>query len=155
MIQQQLVEYILSIRYWAFFGTIYLIFLTYQDIKNNMNIDDRKNYFMMGITISLFTHIRHGIIYILALGVIVLLLGKFLNKFKVMGEGDVNTIRWIFLGFGIISTVYLIWYFAIFIIITALYMLTKKFLVKNKKPTPFFPAILGTFIITCAMFGLY
>jgi len=43
--------------YWAFFGCVYLLWLTVQDFRNNMRVDDRRNWFMMGLSVSLLSHV--------------------------------------------------------------------------------------------------
>lgn len=147
-------QFITGSTYFAWIGTFYLIYLSYQDIKNNMEIDDRKNYFMLGIAISLFSHFHHTIWYILAIILVTTLLDLFLNKFKVLGKGDLNCVRWVFLGFAIINIFYMAWFLVIMTILTIFIISLKKAL-KIEKPTPYFPVILSAFFINCFILGIY
>jgi len=142
------------ISYWAWFGTLYLIWLTYQDYKS-MEIDDRKNYFMMGITISLLTHLDRGLVYILAVFLIVFVMGIAFKRFKVLGEGDINSISWIFLGFGFLNPYQLAWFSLFFIVVTVIYFSLKKYLFKVDKPAPFFYVILISYVLNSLLFAIY
>lgn len=141
--------------YWAWLGSIYLIIMTWKDYKNNMNVDDRYNFFMMGLTISLYSHFNYKTLWILFLIILVFALRYILGKMKPLGEADLNSIMWIFLGFSILNIYYVIYFFSMFISITILYSLIKHKLLKIDKPTPFYMVILFSFIFNCLLFGLY
>ena len=151
----------LGFSYWAFFGTFALVLLTYQDYKNRMLVDDRRNAFMLGITLSLLTHIPTSIWYIVFLIIIttsyVWIGSKFIHG---IGEADFNSLGWIMIGLGIISVFKLFWFMIFFSIITLLYMGVKYIYCKYSKadfddPIPFYPVILISFIFNCWLFGLY
>ncbi len=150
--------------YFAWIGTIYLIILTYQDFKRNKNIDDRYNYFMSGIAISLFSHSIAKWWFIFFIITFTILATRFLKKFNLIGEGDINAVRWVFMGFAILNVFYLAWFTFIFSIITLLYFAIFKLMIwrlskqEGKKldmTIQFFPVILTSFILTCSMFRIY
>lgn len=143
------------LRYWLMFGLIALCMLTYQDYKNKMRVDDRKNYFMMGVSICLMTFINRSLWYLLALITITLIMSFLLSKFKVIGQGDINSLGWIFYGYGLLDPSVLLWFFIFFSITTAIYQFFKLVVFKYKKPTPFFFVILINFIFTSWFFGLF
>ena len=145
---------ILDLSYWAWLGTIYLIILSYQDIKNNMNVDDRKNYFMFGATFALLSHIDRPLWIILLFFGIIIGLNYYMNKIKVLGEADNTTLIWIFYGFAIINPAFLAYFAGFFIIITLIYAWTKNNVYKVKT-APFYPVLLLTFILTNILFKLY
>ncbi len=143
------------VSYWAWFGTIQLLLLTYQDYKNNMMVDDRKNFFMMGITISLLTHVRLEIWYVFAcLFGIIFYLNR-IKKWKAFGEGDINGFMWIYLGFLFINPVFFAIFNVIIFVFGGLYLLIKVKVHKITAPAPFFPIILISFVLTNVLIGLY
>ncbi len=144
-----------NISYWAWFGTLYLIILTYQDFKHNMEIDDRKNYFMMGVTMSLISHVSQKIWYLLFLIAIITALLLFCKKYKIFGEGYISSFVLIFLGIGIISLCYLVTFLIIFLISSVLYIGLAKIIMKGNKRIPFFGAILVIYAASMFIFGLY
>jgi len=145
----------LNFSYWAWFGTIYLIFLAIQDYRDKMLVDDRKNYFMYGITLSLLSHIRRPILYTLTLIVVTVVMTIILNKKKVMGEADLNTFNWLWVGMGIINVYRLFMLGIILTTLTVAYTLLKKHVFKYKKPVPYYGVILMSFVLTCIAGGLY
>lgn len=147
--------YILGPRYWAWMGTLYLIFLTYKDFKDKRVIDDRHNYLMLGASISLLSHLRRSFWYMLAIVLVTVILSIYLRKFKVIGEADITALSWIFLGYGIINIFKLAWFGFYFIIITVFYNFLKFKVFKTKQNTPFFPVILISFWLNSFLFGLY
>jgi hypothetical protein len=148
-------DYIRGPAFWSWMGTLYLIFLTYKDYKNKRIIDDRHNYLMLGASIALLSHISRNLLYMLLIMVVIIGLRWYLNKFKVIGEADINALSWIFLGFGIINIFKLAWFGIFFIIITAFYTGLKFYVFKYKEDTPFFQVILISFWFNCLIFGLY
>lgn len=144
-------------NYWIWLSTLNLLILTWQDHrKNKMLIDDRRNYLMMGLTISLISHTRINFFYLTGLIILNIIFVKYLSKLKLFGEGDLSAFNWILLGFGIISPIYWIYFNIILVCFTLLYMLIKKIIVKNMNlPTPFFIVILLSFFLTSIFFSLY
>ena len=144
-----------GIHYWAWIATIYLIILTYQDYRNKRIVNERHNYVMLGVSISLISHLPVNILYLLALIATVIALRIYLTKFNLIGLADVTALNWIFLGFGYINYMFLLGYVLIFIFSTIIYTTIKIYVFKYKKPTPFFPVILISFWVASFMFGLY
>ena len=144
----------MALTYWTYMGTIYLIILLWQDYKNKMKIDDRLNYFMMGMTISLISHISTGLWYRLALVAVVIGLHIFLSRLKVIGAGDVNSFTWIFTGYGLIDPIYLAVFCVVLATLTITYMALKKIL-KYEQPVQFYPVILISFLISSFFLGMY
>lgn len=149
------VLYVEGIHYWAWFATFYLIILTVQDYRNKRLVNQRFNYVMLGITISLISHLPVTLLYLLTLIATVVILRIYLQKFKLIGEADITALNWIFLGFGYINYIFLLGYVLVFIFTTLLYTLLKLYLFKYKKPTPFFTIILVSFWFAAYVFGLY
>lgn len=150
----------MTTTYWAGLGTMYLIFLTYKDYKNHMTVDDRMNYFMMGASIMLLSLFKREIWYVLCLLALTIGLNLFLKIRRVLGSADISTLTWIFYGLGIINAFYLFWFFVFFTTATLLFHGFKWILAKYlkqdyKTPLPFYIVILISFILECAIFGLY
>jgi hypothetical protein len=139
---------------WVWFGTLYLLRLTWQDFKS-MKVDDRYNWFMMGLSISMVSVYQHKWYYIIALAIFLVLVIILLNTIKVFGAGDTSAITWLVMGFGIINVWLLAWFVAVFIIISLVYGALKKTLIKTNKPLPFFPVILISFILFTIIWGLW
>ena len=146
---------ILELSYWAFFGTLYLIILTYKDLKNSFKVDTRFNYIMLGISLSLTSHVDFVIWRLFILIAVILSMAYFLNKYKALGMADIQSLGWIYLGFGILNLNYLLWFVIIFIIVTLFYLAVKVWIFKYKEPAPFFPVILVCFVFTCYLFKLF
>ena len=141
--------------YWAWFGTIGLIIMTFWDYRNNMNVDDRKNYFMMGISISLLTHLERSLWFILLLLVLVIVLNISFRKLNVLGEADISCLTWIIYGFGIINPFVLLWFCIFFLSLTVVYHFFKIVVFKYKPPTPFFYVLLLSFVLINFLYRIY
>lgn len=133
------------------FGIFKLVIMTYQDLTKNKLIDDRGNYFMMGVTISLLSHFVPKLSYMLLLTVIVLALRHYVLKYKIVGEGDGNAILWIFLGFGLLGWQLLVAYCIIFISIYCTYMGLKTYVFKIEGSVAGFPVFLVSFIVAAVL----
>lgn len=145
----------MNVAYWFIIGTVYLIILTYQDYKNKMNVDDRYNFFMMGLSVSLYSHSKHTILYIFVILGMTFLVYFYLKRFLKIGEGDIKAFTWIFLGLTIINLYYTFLFFIILSIVTILYSLIKRFIFNIKGATPYFGVILISFIINGFLSGGY
>lgn len=148
---------LLNTKYWVYMATFYLILLTYQDFKNNMKVDDRRNYFMLGVTFSLLSHVPHKIWYLLAIifiPIIFIELMKYKGK-EYIGSGDLSAFRWIMIGYGIMNIVYLAWFFIILLCISLIYVVIKVITKQKDSPTPYFIVILLAFFLNNLLFGLY
>lgn len=148
-----------GVSYWAWLGTLALIFLTFQDFKNGMLVDDRRNYFMMGATVALLSHNHHNLWYVinaigLGIGINILI-----NKLNLLGGSDANTLTWLWIGYAFIDYRNLIIFFTVFVGFYAFYMLVKIIIMRINKVkkwnTPFYIVILASFIITNIIMKLY
>lgn len=143
--------------YWFFLGIIHLLILAYQDVRNKTWVDDRHNWFMMGLTASLYSHYYNKWWFLLIIILIILILTKFINKFKLLGEADSKTILWSFIGFAIMSVYLLFWYAVTFIVIylfaALIVKLISKYMIKKKiEKYPAYPIFLLSFLITAIIF---
>ena len=146
-------------------GTLYLIYLTFSDFKNNMMVDDRYNWFMSGATFALLSHFDRKLAYVLSLAIMTAALVFFLKNRKVMGEADISTISWLFFGFGIISLPLLIWFFFVFFCVGMVYGVLKYIIAKimtkygikrdYKMKMPYYVVILISFVLNNILFRLY
>jgi hypothetical protein len=145
----------MNVSYWVWIGIIYLIILVVQDYKEERMVDDRFNFFMMGVSISLISHF-HRPLWLYVVYIIVLLgMYWFLKKMKALGEADLKTIAWILLGYSIINTFYLLVFSILLLLATLLTIGLKKYLFKIKAPTPFYGVLFIIFIFSNYLFGLY
>lgn len=147
--------YSFPFSYWAWFGTLYLIILTYQDYKHNMLVDDRHNWFMYGLTISLVSHIHNKLWYVFVLLAIVFTLGFVLRRYKLLGDADVNSLGWMFYGFGIISIFYYVTFAAVLICAVSFVAVLKKKVFKIEGYIPFYAVLLIIYVGTCVILGIY
>lgn len=106
--------------YWTFFALFYLIILTYQDYKK-MLVDDRFNFFMLAMSLSLASHAKPAFFYLLTLIAILGVLYYFLKRYNVIGAGDVSAISWLFLGYGILGIGTFSGFAVIFTVCTLIY----------------------------------
>lgn len=143
--------------YYIWLALIYLVFLTWKDVKNNMVVDDRMNYFLYGVAASLISHIPRGFWYLLALTGTTILFNFVMNKLKVVGEADINSLSWIIYGLGIIGVATLFWFFIWFVMLTLIYWFLSAVVFKKfvHGPVPFYPVILGSFLLNAVMLGLF
>lgn len=150
--------------YWIWSGTIYLIILTFQDFLWGMKVDDRLNYLMIGLTISLASHYHTRLLYILIVIIVMILFHLTITKIiKNLGQGDLKAITWILTGYAIINIYYvptflltfaLIYCFYAIVKITVRRILASKGMVTNDR-APFFSIILLSFFTFSFMYGLY
>lgn len=135
------------VNYWYIFGLFNLIRLTYQDYKNNMRIDDRYNWLMYGITISLLTHFSKSLSYLFIVIFLGLGLRFLISKFKIMGEGDSNSILWIFTGFAFMDWRLLVGFMGIFVATYLVHFLLRRVLFRRKDMVQGYPVFLVAFIV--------
>lgn len=132
--------------YWPVFGTIMLIVLTYQDFKTKGWIDDRKNFFMMGVTISLITHTDVSIWYLFFLMAYTIVFNIAFSK--TFGRGDISALAWGMYGFGIIGLKYLVSYLVVVGVAYFIYYMVKVYIMKidASVKTPFTVVVLLCFL---------
>lgn len=146
-----------SVSLWAYFGTFYLGWLTYQDYTQNMSVDDRKNYFMLGLSLALLSHFSRSIWYILSITILGFFFRYMYKKYfeSAIGEGDVSALSWIFLGLAIVNPFSLLFFIILFGVLTGMYLFLKLRVFKYSKPLPFFGVILLSFIVNNALWAFY
>ncbi len=120
-----------------------------------MTVNDRLNYVMLGVTVGLASHFRRSIVYYLVILAGITCIIWLLSRKKGFGAGDISAFRWTFYGFGIISPATFLWFILILSVLTVFTNGLKRFIFHYRKPTPYFPVILASFILTCFLFRLY
>lgn len=145
----------MNIAYWFWIGTLYLIILTYQDYKDNRIVDDRRNYFMMGLSISLMSHVYTRLIYKVILTLVVVGLQYALKKIKELGHADIHSITWIFIGFGLLSAYHLLFFVVVFSILALVFVFFKNHVFKMPYPVQFYGVILLSYVFTSIVLGMY
>lgn len=144
------------IYYWAWLGTFYLLWMTYDDVRHRMWVDDRKNWFMLGLSLSLYSHFHYAWWYVVIVLAVSMGLPFFLRWRKVFGDADVNGLRWLFLGFAIVGPEAIAFFALVFVGLSLAYYITKKALrISSLVPTPFFPVYAFAFVFCCYFLGLY
>lgn len=133
------------IQFWQYFGCLHLVILSIMDIWKKGWVDDRHNWMMSGITITLYTIQRRPLWYILVTIALIIGLNYGLKKFKVLGEADVNTISWIFIGYMIINSDLLVGFFLIWGFTTLAYFILKRYIFRIKTPVPYYTVLLISF----------
>lgn len=141
--------------YWWFLGTIYLLWMTWQDYRNNRKVDDRRNWFMMGLSISIISHVLTGFLYKMVLVLGILIVMAYMKKLKTLGEADINTTAWIMMGLGLMHWSYLAIYYAIFTVFTLTFLLIKEWILRYKAPVAFYGVILLSYVCTGFLVGGY
>lgn len=134
---------------WFWLSGINLLYLTFQDVRNKDNlVDDRRNYFMTGLTFGILTLFNRNLWYLLTLivlsAIIMFLLPKVLKK---VGSADFSTFSWLFLGFGVINPAIIIIFLSILGIVSLLYLLLAK-IIKKTGHLPYYPVIISAWSIT-------
>ena len=140
-------------NYWVYIGTLYLVFLAFQDLRNNMNVDGRLNYFMMGITMSLLFYVDLTLWYFLSVcgvSVVVYLVFKMTN---VLGGSDIKTILWVFVGFMLLNPVVMLVFLFYLVLLTIIYGVVKSWIKMEK--APYYTVLLCSFFLTGIHKGLY
>ena len=140
---------------WAWSGTLYLLILCYQDIRHNRSVDDRLNYFMLGLTTAILSIVTNKLWYNIFIIFFSIGLVWLSNKYQIVGAGDGSAFRWVLIGFGLLGITHLIAFLLSLGIMTGVYSLLKFKVFKFNKPTPYFPVVLVIFISNCIAGGFY
>jgi len=138
---------------WGWVALTVLMFLTIQDYLNHRKIDDRRNFFMTGLSFGLLYIFRHSWYYTLSVIVVAVVLKIIFDKTGAVGGGDVNTLFWLFIGFGFINLGFLALFMGLFIVLTLLFH-GLRIAFKYKRPVPFYGVILISFIVVSIFAGL-
>lgn len=151
-----IIELFGSYSYWCWLGTMNLLYMTWHDYKNKDDIIPEKyNYLMLGITLSLFSHLKHSLLYILLCILIIIALISGLRLIKNIGQSELSTMQWVLLGFAIIHPIFLGIYSAYFALVCIIYILAKTHIFKNIGRTRMYIVIIATYISACILMGLY
>lgn len=132
---------------WFGMGLLSLIMMTVSDYTRKMLIDQRRNMIMFGASIMLIAYVEVGLWYLLSCVVVTVLLTVFLSRIKAVGGSDISTIAWIFYGLSLISYSRLFLFFCFFAVFTSIYHAIIFFVLKTRRPFPFYPVILGSYVI--------
>lgn len=134
---------------WYVLGLVYLLILTYQDIFKKRMVNERYNWFMMGLSAGLIPLFSHVWWYLLALIGISIGLGVYIGVYlkRSYGQVDAQSITWVFYGFALIGFDKLITFTVTFISTLIIYQIIRRIGWKNEKKAPFYPVILLSFII--------
>lgn len=144
-----------SLSYFAYIGSFYLAILTYQNYSNKLTfINNGLNYFMLGITFSLLSHIKLNIIYLISMILIAIAFNIVLKRMKVSPE-IITTITWILYGFAIINAEYTLVFFVLLTFAVSFTYFLKKIVFRYSLPTPIYPIITIIFISCCIIFNLF
>lgn len=148
---------IFPVSYWVWIGSLQLIYMSWKDLRNNMMVDDRHNWFMMGLSVSLISHVNVKITYLVVLVISVIIIMFVFKISKTLGSADVKSLMWISYGFGLMNPTFLLWFFVWLAGLILIYFGVKTLYLKipKEKPTPFFMVILFAFMINAVVFGLY
>lgn len=146
-------------EFFAWFGTMSLLLLSYQDFKNNRMIDDRRNFFMFGVAavipsllgLSFWLVLLHIVVIFALRSLIIKLFSKFHGG---LGVGDISTLFWVIMGYAWLSWFVTLTFFVSLFAFTFIYFGLKK-LMKIKQATPFMVVICCSFVLTCLLFGMY
>ena len=145
----------IDFSFWAWLGTFYLFFMTWQDYANKMKIDDRANWYMLGMTSAVAIMCKVNLWQLVIMVILFETMFWLTHKWNILGKGDTSAFRWIFYGFGAINLTYLITCLIVFMLVITAYHISKKYILKINQPTPFFGAICIIFISTNLLVGLY
>jgi len=137
--------------YWAFLGSLYLLILTVQEIRGKP-IPEKYNFLMMGLSLSIISHVQRGLIYLLGVLVAFIVISLFLKKHK--EKIDFNTLTWSFYGFALIGMPYTA-VFAINLIGSVLIYSIALFIIKRSGVWHKYPVFLVSFIASCLILRLY
>lgn len=78
-----------------------------------------------------------------------------MRKVKAIGEADINTYSWVFLGYGLINPYYLAFFFIILTTYTLIFIGLKNYLFKYDKPVAYYGVILIAYISAAILLGGY
>lgn len=122
-----------------------------------MLVDDRHNWLMYGISISLILYVENvTILKILLILAVIVLMRWLLKKYGGVGSADINSLTWILYGYTLLDISYLGMFFFVFLFFELIYFILKVVYFKNfKTATPFYIVILGSFVVNNFIWGLY
>lgn len=141
--------------YWAVFGVFFLAILTFKDFARGGWIDDRLNWVMHGVSLSLLSWNDVAFWWLAFVIVSFLVLRFVLLRRAVLGEGDVNALGWIWYGLGVLGFSYLVNFLVVFGFVSVLYAVLKLGFFRIREKKPFFIVILISFVFSCWSLGFF
>jgi hypothetical protein len=113
-------------------------------------VDERKNYFMLGVTFGLLA-IKPAplLIFLFYIG-FVFAFNMIMPKFKQIGKADITALSWILLGFLIMGYTELFIFLIAFLVVMVIYMIVRV-IFKINYNTPFFGVLTIIFVLTCVI----
>jgi hypothetical protein len=139
---------------WAWLALFGLLVMTFQDFFNDMNIDDRRNFLMLGLTISLLTVTAYPWWYVISIIVVGLALSFFLAWKKALGGADINTLWWCYYGFALIGIHVMLFFFIILTVLTLIYAGILRLKGRKGSKYPYYVLITISFTLTAFAYGL-
>jgi hypothetical protein len=143
--------------YWAWTGVLYLLTLTYQDIFRHRIIDNRLNWFMLGMTYGLLAMIHHDLYYIISVALVGFGISWLMTKYG-FGKGDAYSMMWCFVGWSFVGLqagfLFVACIFLVVLVMRAYFYVTirlRKLNMQNPVVLPFYPAFLAIFVLTFAI----
>jgi hypothetical protein len=142
-------------EFWAVSGLVYLLYLTFFDLKNNMRVDARPNYVMVGMTFALVGGSGYSwwlTLLIVAGGFLFWRVASVL-LYRLVGRADVVSISWVWFGLALID----LWaplYFVLFLFLSAVVTSFLRKRILRVPKAPFFPAILASYVFACVLLFL-
>lgn len=138
------------ITFWLFVGSFALVLLTIQDVFNKMVVDERRNYFLQGVTFALlgvYTKSLLWLLGVLAISIIVLVGYGYATKKGWIGSADVSALTWITTGLMVYNPVAVAFFYAA-LIMSSIVGYSVKATFKYKSALPYLPNILTAWILT-------
>lgn len=141
-----------SVWYFWIFGLVNLVWMAVSDVRKGL-VDDRKNFFMLGVALSLLSHVWRPWWYVMGGVLMLVVLGVLNKRFGVWGEGDMSAFRWIVLGLWILEPVLVVFYGVVLGVLTLVQRVVAKLVFKEKGlKLPYFVVIGGCFVLMMVVF---
>jgi hypothetical protein len=123
-----------------------LLFNSITDVKTRQ-IDSRLNYLSMGATIVLVVALSPSLLTLVGIAIVGIISQLMFRKF--MSTGDFEALSWIYLFLGVYKIFNLIIFLVALSLISALSYLAIRFSLHKKDfKLPYYPIILGSYIIS-------
>lgn len=149
--------------YWVWAGLIYLLIMTYFDVFRGNRFSVRWNSVMLGLSISLYSHIRVPWWFFLAMIGVLVVLRWVLSIRGYFSSGDINALTWLVVGFGVLNVVHpgiVVLFFVVLVLLSLCWvgviaLLKWRLRVRSMVRMAYMPVLLGSFLITCLVFGVF
>lgn len=141
------------LAYWWLFGSFWLGWMLFVDLTKR-DFDDKRNWFMSGLSISLISHVRVVFWYFVCLALVIVVLHLLLDRFDIAPKNELVSVSWVMVGFGILGWVYLMWWFFLVLVLSLVFLLLKQKLFKYKVRGSFYPVIFLSFVCNIFLTGV-